>query len=296
MFSNVWHVVGFVDWCRSNNAVPLVDLRTVRAMNFWSGKHPRNSWTEYFHQVSSQSLSRTLESGNYELFSERPKSFPVSEYSTLERYRRAFRSSIQLSERAEAYVAPWLEFLAEEGKVLGVHMRGTDMKVAKSHLAPPTNFQMFTMIDRALDTGNFDAIFVASEDERSLARVRSRYGKRLFTSDSFRTRRTKKLTRMESPVLQWPFVLGLQVIRDTWMLAHCEGLVSGHSNVSEHAQVIRETPFSVNYQIRRPRVDIFGSSPAQIRITNFLREISVSRRPGSDFKVIDRSGLGPVPG
>jgi len=296
MFSNVWHVVGFVYWCNSNGFVPIVDLQTVQAMNFWSGRFPRNSWTEYFQQVSKQSLSQTLQSEKYEVFSERPNSFPVSEYSVLERYRTTFRDSIKLSDRAEAFVAPWLEYLAEEGKVLGVHMRGTDMKVAKSHLAPPTNFQMFTMIDRALDIGKFDAIFVASEDAGSLAKIHSRYGRRLLTSDSFRTRTSKKLTRMESPVLQWPLILGFQVIRDTWMLAHCDGLVSGHSNVSEHAQVIKETPFSVNYQIRRPRVDIFGSSRSLIRITNLLREISVSRRPGSDFKVIDRSGLVPVSG
>ena len=80
------------------------------------------------------------------------------------------------------------------------------------------------------------------------------------------------------------------------MLAHCEGLVSGHSNVSEHAQVIKDEPFEVNYQIRRPRVDLLGSSKPAIRITNFLREISVSRVPGRDFKVIDRSGLQPLLG
>lgn len=294
MFSNVWHVVGFVDWCRLNNSVPLVDHESVKAMNFWSGNNPRNSWTEYFQQVSDQSLKETLESNDYEVFTSRPKSFPVGEYSPLERYRSAFRRTIKLSGRAEAYVAPWLGFLSEKGKVLGVHLRGSDMKVARSHLAPPTNFRVFTMIDRALEIADFDSIFVASEDEGSLRKIHSRYGKRLFTTDSFRTRTTKKLTRMESPVLQWPFLLGLQVIRDAWMLADCAGLVSGHSNVSEHAQVIKETPFPVNFQIRRPRVDVLGSSQPMIRSTNFLREISISRIPGMDFKIIDRSGLIPV--
>jgi len=80
------------------------------------------------------------------------------------------------------------------------------------------------------------------------------------------------------------------------MLAHCEGLVSGYSNVSEHAQVIRNRAYSVNLQIRRPRVDIFGSSKAAIIVTNFLRDISVSRYEGKDFKIVDKSDNDVPPG
>lgn len=289
MFSNIWHVVGFVEWCRINRSTPLVDLLTVRAMNHWAGGSPRNSWTEYFAQVSKADLGRTLKDKNFEVFQQRPNAFPVAEYSLDKNYERAFHDTIELSERSEAFIQPWLEFLSQEGRVLGVHMRGSDMKIAKSHLAPPTNFQIFQVVDEALERGSFDAIFVASEDERSLQKMSKRYGKRILTSDSFRTRENRKLTRMASPVLQWPFLLGLQVIRDTWMLAHCDGFVSGHSNVSEHAQVIRRRPYSVNIQIRRPRVDILGSSKLSIATTNILRQVSVSRLRGPDFKVFDRS-------
>jgi hypothetical protein len=289
MFSNIWHVVGFVEWCRMNGKKPLVDLRSVRAMNYWSGTEPRNSWTEYFAQVSDADLELALDLNNFEVFQGRPEAFPVSEYSTDLRYRKAFRDTIALSERSLAFIDPWLEFLSQEGRVLGVHMRGSDMKIAKSHWAPPTNFQIFQLVDEAMERGGFDAIFVASEDEKALTKIHARYGKRVLTSDSFRTRTKRKLTRTPSPVLQWPFLLGLQVIRDAWMLSRCEGLVSGHSNVSEHAQVLRSVPYSINLQIRRPRVDILGSSRLSIAATNLLREASVSRFRGPDFKVIDRS-------
>jgi hypothetical protein len=290
MFSSLWNVVGFVEWCKSEGKTPLIDHLTVQTMNTFRAPEPQNSWTRYFSQVSALSLEQVLESGNYSVFSKRPKSFPVHEYSENAGYRRTFHESISLSERSQSYVDLWLDFLNQEGRILGVHMRGTDMRVAKSHWAPPTNFQTLKMVDQALERVDFDSIFVASEDERALEQIRKRYGKKVLTSDSFRTRLTKKLTRMESPVLQWPYLLGLQVLRDAWLLGNCEGLVSGHSNVSEHAQVIRNRPYLVNLQIRRPRVDILGSSRAAIRVTNFLREISVSRYEGKDFRVIDRSG------
>lgn len=291
MFSNIWHVVGFVQWCHSHKREPLVDLLSVRAMNSWSSEIPRNSWTEYFKQVSDGDLQLALATGNYEVFEGRPRVFPVAEYSTSREYRRAFHDTVSLSEKSQDFIRPWLEFLAEEGRVLAVHMRGSDMKIAKSHWAPPTSFQIFQLVDEALERGNFDKIFVASEDQNSLNKIHARYGRRLLTTDSFRTRTKKKLTRTASPVIQWQFVLGLQVIRDAWMLSRCEGLVSGHSNVSEHAQVLRANPYSINFQIRRPRVDVLGSSRLAISLTNLLRDSTVSRKRGPDFKVIDRSGV-----
>jgi hypothetical protein len=96
---------------------------------------------------------------------------------------------------------------------------------------------------------------------------------------------------MSSNVLEWRYVLGMQVIRDAWLLARCQGLVSGSSNVSEHAQVINGNRYAVNYQIRRPRVDIAGSAPWQISVTNSLRFWTTSRFHGPDFKIIDRSAV-----
>jgi hypothetical protein len=37
-------------------------------MNYWSGTEPRNSWTEYFSQVSDADLELALELNNFEVF------------------------------------------------------------------------------------------------------------------------------------------------------------------------------------------------------------------------------------
>ena len=289
LFSTVWHVVGFVQVAKKNGQVPIVDLKTSEALNSWVGKTPRNSWTQYFEPVSDGKLEDHLATGDFSVFDRRPIEFPVEEYSADHNYRELFHQVIQLSDRAKAYVEPWLEMLSESGHVLGVHLRGTDMRIAKSHLAPPTARQYFITVDEALERGPFDSIFLASEDERLVSQAIRRYGKRIVLSDSFRTRRARKITRSSSAVLQWRYLLGFQVIRDAWMLSRCHGLVSGHSNVSEHAQVLRDDAFSVNLQIRRPRVDVLGSSVPAIRATNLLRKMTVARYEGPDFKVVDRS-------
>ena len=290
LFAGLWHVVGFIAWCQEQGFDPVVDFLSVTPMNSWKGHPARNIWTEYFRQISAVSAEEALSRGDYVLFRGRPTAFPVHEYSQKQLYRETFHQNIFLSEKAQQIVGFWHDVLAQEGKVLGVHARGTDMRTAKSHLSPPTNFQLFMMVDRALDVGAFDTIFLATEDAIQLKLFEKRYGQQVVTTDSFRVRGNGKITRSSSSVMQWSYLLGFQVIRDAWLLSECAGLVSGSSNVSEHAQVIRNAPYEINLQIRRPRVDIVGSSPSVIRVTNFLREHTVSRFPGRDFKVVDRSG------
>jgi len=289
MFSNLWSVTGFLAWAAEENFEPLIDFQTEKPMNYWDSDLPRNGWTDYFKQTSDHSLEAVLASGDFYVYSERPSHFPIAEYSQAPGYSELFHGRIELNEDMESYVSSWLSMLSQCPNVLGVHFRGTDMKVAPSHWAPPTVFQMLQTVDRALARSRFDFIFVATEDERNLEALRRRYGKMIVTSDSFRTRETRKLSRMESIVLQWRYLLGRQVIRDTWMLGHCDGIVSGHSNVSEHAQVIANGRYRVNLQIRRPRVDVFGSNPWTIRLTNLARGLTSSRIRGVDYRVLVRS-------
>lgn len=289
MFSNLWAVTGFLAWAAKHGYTPVVDFTTVRPMNYWISDSKRDAWSEYFKPVSSLPLERVLKAGGFVVFEERPEEFPIAEYSQDPHYRAQFHRGVQLNAELDHFVSQWRAMLSQAGKALGVHFRGTDMKVAKSHWAPPTTFQMTKTIDIALGRSHFDCIFVATEDEGNLEILRKRYGSRVVTTDSFRTRRKFKLSRMDSPVLQWRYLLGKQVIRDTWLLGACAGLVSGHSNVSEHAQVIAGNGFEINLQIRRPRVDILGSHPRMIQITNLMREMTVSRVLGPDFKLLDRS-------
>lgn len=257
-------------------------------MNYRDSIQPRNAWTDFFEQTSSVSLEEVLSSGNFELFTSRPRAFPPGDYSQVDGYRELFLKRIRLNPEMANYVDEWVSMLAQCKDVLGVHFRGTDMTVAKSHLAPPTKYQMHVTIDRALEMGQFETIFVATEDQSNLDTLRRRYGQKVVTSDSFRTTERRKLSRMDSPILQWKYLLGKQVIRDTWLLGQCDGLVSGHSNVSEHAQVLAGDRYRVNLQIRRPRVDVLGSKKWIIRLTNTVREMTTSRIVGRDFQIVAR--------
>ena len=288
MFSNLWAVVGFLAWAEKTRHTPVVSFAGTTPSNRWVGSSEREGWSDYFQPVSGIPWNE-VKDGHFLEFKDRPAEFPIQEYSTSAEYRRVFRRYIKLNEDTLAFLQPWLDSFSGYSKVLGVHIRGTDMRIAKSHWAPPTLFQIRKTVEQALERVDFSHILVATEDEKALQFMSRRFGQRVITTDSFRTGTTKKLVHLPSAVPQYRYFLGLQVLRDAWLLAQCAGLVSGHSNVSEHVQVIANHPFEVNLQIRRPQVDVWGSGLAQIRLTNFLRDVTTSRWSGPDFKVLDRS-------
>lgn len=287
MFSNLWAVVGFLAWAENNDHTPVVSFAATTPSNRWIGDPKREGWTDYFDPVSDVSW-RDVVSGEAHEFLHRPSEFPIQEYSTALDFRRIFHQYVSLNTVSRNYLQPWLEAVSAYSKLLGVHIRGTDMRVAKSHWAPPTLFQIGKTVDEALGRADFSHLLVATEDERALRFMTRRYGKRVITTDSLRTSTTRKLVHLSSSLPQYRYFLGLQVLRDAWLLAQCRGFVSGHSNVSEHVQVIADTPFEVNLQIRRPQVDVFGGGPAQIWATNLVREVTTSRWRGKDFRIIDR--------
>lgn len=290
MFSNLWAVTSFISWATKAGHRPVIDFQTSEPLNRKTHPAQSDAWTDYFAPISEVDLDSVLARDDTVYFQGRPGEFPVHEYSQHAGYRAVFDRHIRLNEVMAAYVGQWQGFLSGHGVALGVHARGTDMKIARSHQAPPELHQLFFMVDHALELRNFDCIFLASEDEKSFSAFVRRYGTRLVTSDSFRTKHRKKLSQMDSSVLEWRYVLGMQVLRDAWLLSSCTGLVSGSSNVSEHAQVIKGEPYDVNLQIRRPRVDIIPGGLGAIQVTNALRYWTSSRiRGGPDFRVVDRS-------
>ena len=287
MFSNLWHVVGFLAWAEKNDRTPVVSFANATPSNRWVGDSGREGWSDYFRPVSNVDWRELGGESVYE-FTRRPTEFPIQEYSISSEFRRLFHEHISLNAQSEDYLKPWAEAISGYSKVLGVHIRGTDMRVAKSHWAPPTLFQIGKTVDDALSRADFSHLLVATEDETALRFMTRRYGERVITTDSLRTSTRRKLVHLSSSIPQYRYFLGLQVLRDAWLLASCAGLVSGHSNVSEHVQVIAEHPFEVNLQIRRPQVDVLGGHPLKIWATNLARELTTSRWAGRDFRIIDR--------
>lgn len=209
-----------------------------------------NPWQYYFKPVSSLSSQDVL---NSEFCLESSLGFP-SGYP-----RKMLVSQVQaLRDIAEKHLKPVDEIqrdvnaayqqLASDGPVLGVHFRGQEQKTTPYHPLSPTSWQIFAAIDRALDQHGFARIFLATEDLDSLETLRARYGGRIMSLPHFRTRSPVNAYRI-NPRSMHRYLLGREILTDTFILSRCHGLVSSTSNVTEIARAINNGRFSMDLVI-----------------------------------------------
>jgi len=128
-------------------------------------------------------------------------------------------------------------------KTLGVHVRGADFK--RRYLNHPNMVSVDEYIARVESTMNghsFERLFLATDDIEALGKFRSRWGDMVYSYDDVeRTSGDETVMRSQNPRPLHHYRLGLEVIRDMYTLAACDGIVAGLSNVSLFANIIRQS-------------------------------------------------------
>lgn len=121
-----------------------------------------------------------------------------------------------------------------ESNVLGVHIRGGDyFQNWKEHPSVITVKEYIDYIENALKTGEFEKIFIATDDSRCLEFMKNYYnGKVVSYEDVSRSDRDVGIhyTNRSSRI-------GYEVLRDMYTLSQCGGLIAGNSQVSIVARI-----------------------------------------------------------
>lgn len=135
------------------------------------------------------------------------------------------------------YGLQMLEF--GQGQVLGIHIRGTDYrKKYNNHPIYITEEECFKIIQELLDKGQYNKLFIATDDQSILDKFINKYGKLLcYYSDVFRSSDMKSVAFHENDRDKHKYKLGLEVIRDMYTLSKCNGLIAGISQVAICAQI-----------------------------------------------------------
>ncbi len=127
----------------------------------------------------------------------------------------------------------------DKDRVLGVHIRGTDFRNGfNNHPVYVTENECFSAIDKIMEEGKYEKIFLATDDSRILEKFAAKYGETLrYYTDVMRSGRNKSVMLGKSGRKYHKYRLGLEVIRDMYTLAMCGGLVAGISQVAVCAQI-----------------------------------------------------------
>lgn len=258
-FSNYVWVLGHVVFARKFGYIPVVDMEHYQTL--YSEEQPVsgtcNAWNYYFEDVSDISLQEVYEQGNYvlgkdmplhkyaEKYCEQEYRFPTSEAVSyyapfIERYLKVRQ------ELREEFDAKWDRNTASSNQVLGVHIRGTDMKNNLGHPVP-ADAQTYLQRVRAVlnEHPDIDSVFLATDenDVKEIFEMAFRDTTyTLFMNEAFRvwdTDADKKTgiheLQIENARPLHKYLLGKEVLQDAWFLHKCDYLVCGHSNISNVA-------------------------------------------------------------
>lgn len=119
-------------------------------------------------------------------------------------------------------------------KILGAHLRGTDFnKRLKNHPNVVLPEEYLAKVGKIFKDGKYDKVFIATEDSSIIDIFVSKLGDRaLYYKDVFRTSGNESPHTTPNNRELNNYKLGLEVLRDVYTLANCDGFISGLSHVS----------------------------------------------------------------
>lgn len=208
-----------------------------------------NPFEYYFKQPSDAKLS---DIDNYKLVvrSRKENSHMINElcgnssgYMRNEQYidemSRITNKYIKLNDIVQHEIDTAIHEMLDGEKTLGVHVRGTDFK--RNYDGHPVHISTKEYLDESIylfKKGNYKKIFLATDDENAIDLFQVQFGDKLvFYKDVIRS--SEKNTVMYSKVERnnHHYLLGVEVLRDMYTLAACNGLVAGMSQVSLAARI-----------------------------------------------------------
>ncbi len=127
-------------------------------------------------------------------------------------------------------------------KVLGVHYRGSDYKVGyKDHPKMTKLDQTIEAIDVALNSSDYEMIFLATDDSDAAKTLEERYqGIIKMYKDVQRTSGDVSVAFIDNERANHRYLLGKEILRDVFSLSLCDGLVGGVSQVTFCANLFKK--------------------------------------------------------
>lgn len=155
---------------------------------------------------------------------------------------RVYQKYIKLKPQVQMYIDQNLmNIFKGDERLLGVHVRGTDFhKGYLNHAKAVSIEQYLDEAAKVMDSGKFDGIFLATDEERAVDVFKMRFGDKVrYYGDTLRSVTGEALHFLANTREDHKYLLGVEVLRDAMTLASCEGLIAGFSNVSLAAHVMR---------------------------------------------------------
>ncbi|MGN0278014.1 MAG: hypothetical protein ACI4C4_01525 [Lachnospiraceae bacterium] len=255
-FSNYMWVLGHIVFARKLGYIPVVDMKHYPTL--YSEEKPvagtDNAWNYYFQNVSEVTLEEAYASGRYVVGKDKYLTKYAEKYCranyrypadrTIDYYGPIIEDNIKLREDLKKeYEEAWCQKVSLTDHVLGIHIRGTDMKNNLGHPMPaPIEDYLGKTREVLQKFPEINKIFLATDENN----VKKAYEQEfqgsqwsLFMNDAFRVwdqgekRKTGvHETKIDNPRPNHKYLMGKEVLKDAWFLNKCKFLICGHSNIT----------------------------------------------------------------
>lgn len=255
-FSNYMCVLGHIVLARRFGYIPVVDMKNYPTL--YSEDVPvedvDNAWYYYFQNTSGVTLDEVYKSGRYvlcngkymEKYSDKyvmPKwRYPTEQ--TIEYYAPIIEKDVPLRvDLSEEFDKAWSQQIKEADTVLGLHIRGTDMKNRLGHPTPASTQVYLEKTYQMLEEHpEITKIFLATDE----INIKEIYEKEfqdskwsLFMNEAFRVWDNGEAhktgvheTKVENARQFHKYLMGKEVLQDVYFLTKCDYLICGHDNVA----------------------------------------------------------------
>lgn len=154
---------------------------------------------------------------------------------------KIYKKYFILNDGTKKYIDENIRRTLNGKKTLGVHARGGDFRIGYENHPKFGGFAQHVSIARKLmEQNKYERVFLATDDEEAIQLFQKEFGEQLvYYSDVERAVGTVSahVRKTDRPLDNYR--KGLEVLRDAYTLAACDGIVSGYSNVATAARYIK---------------------------------------------------------
>ena len=262
-FAIFMYVLDHLAICNDNGYIPIIDIEKYNTLykESCAVNGTTDPWLYYFKAPSSAKMGI-----NYK--NEIISAIKFPHYKAIYYYQNAEKNVLPSSDNisylyklVEKYIR-FNDIVQSEldkackimcgQRVLGIHVRGTDMYTeGKQHPIPTGKTKDFTIIDEILKKHGLKTILLCTDADETVKLFKEHYGDDLITMDAIRQKdnslmglhKDKSLSERENH----RYLLGLEVIKDMYLLSKCNVLLCGPSNVAFAAMIYNNNKYESIY-------------------------------------------------
>lgn len=138
--------------------------------------------------------------------------------------------------------------IIKNNRTLAVHVRGTDFKEHwKDHPLEVPEQEELELVKKQKNAYRYEKIFLATDEEKIVRLYQKEFKEDLlYFPDTLRSTDGKAVHSSQNERENHHYRLGVEILKDAYMMSECEGLIAGVSQVSNFVQIIklsRNEPF-----------------------------------------------------